>query len=130
MNDLFGSLTEDSAYGTVPRPVARAAYRSSDPPSSREAAKAHDRSGRTNSHEIAVLALVRKYPGSTGPELHAAQGMNGAIGFNEIYRRLNGLGKERMANGLTPLVRKGPPRTCGIKNRDLVTWWPVEEEAT
>jgi hypothetical protein len=123
MKGLFDA--EVSEHGTVWRPPAPAATaRSSDPPTSKDAAKAHDRSGRTASHAALVLTLVRENPGMTYRELHHAQGDRGAMTAEEVMRRLDGLAD---ANSSPALVRRGPQRTCTIRNVKMLTWWPVTE---
>lgn len=102
----------------------QATARSSGPPSSKAAAQAHNRSGRTAAHASIVLTLVRRWPGSTYRELHHAQGMDAALSAEEIMRRLADLAK---ADKRPALVRRGPEKICNVRKTAMTTWFAVEE---
>lgn len=97
-------------------PLTSPLARRTDPQSSHSAAEEVTRSGKREGQVLAVLALVRKYPGSTSLEL-----AKHSVGLDRYVtaRRLPELEKQG-------LVRKGDERPCTINGRSMVTWWPTD----
>ena len=107
---LFGP---PDAYGSH-TPAAR----SSDPPTSHEAAANATESGRRQRHAEIVLAIVRRRPGSTYVELFAAATDVEQRELGDAYeamRRLNDLCK-------AGLVCKSEARVCCVKGSRMTTW--------
>lgn len=100
---LFDDKPECEGRGPV--------WRNSDPPSSRSAAKDHERSGRAGTHRAIISEFVRENPGLTGAEIGERTG----LGQFEAMRRLSDLRH-------SGLVEQGEPRVCKIKGTKMVTW--------
>ncbi len=106
------NLFELDAYGG-------ANARSTDPPSSHEAAAKMRESGKLSRHCEIVLALVRANPGRTYAEIYGTATAEQQRELHEavaVARRLPDLEK-------VGLVRKGEARLCGVKGNRMVTWW-------
>jgi len=97
-----------------PSEIPGAGWRSSDPPTSEEAALAAERSGSASAQREACLAEVRRTPGRTAAEIAARVGLE----RHAPSRRLPEL---REAG----LVRNGEVRTCSEMGSKALTWWPA-----
>lgn len=107
--NLFGAPNQFGAY----EPLAAKA----DPPTSHEAAAAHQSSGKLGVHAAIALALVKRHPGKTYQELFALARPEEKFKLGdptELMRRLSGL-----KHGY---VRQGPARVCEVGGRRCVTW--------
>jgi hypothetical protein len=65
-----------------------------------------------------VLDLVKRWPGRTGYELFelaTAEQKEDLENAVQVYRKLNDL---RRAS----LIEQGPPKLCGCRKRNMVTW--------
>jgi predicted ArsR family transcriptional regulator len=94
-----------------------ATSRSNDPLSSALAADAIERSGVAAAHRRLCLAQVQAHPGQTAAEIARAVGLE----RHAPSRRL----PELRAAGL---VVNGPTRTCAVKGRCSLTWYPAGKE--
>lgn len=87
--------------------------RTTDPPSSHEAAERVTASGRRDANARAVLALVTTHPGQTSVELWQLSA--GRLERHEVSRRLADL--ERLGR-----VTRGPLRACRVRGTTMLTW--------
>jgi len=103
----------------------RAKARANDPVTSYMAAAEVETSGAAGCQRERCLGLVRDYPGRTAAELAdlvaetllAQWGTNATRFRYTMSRRL----PELWQRGL---VRRGEKRTCGVKGRMSMTWYP------
>lgn len=91
-------------------PIAR----KSDEPTSHAAAREVTESGRREGQLLAVLALVRKYPGRTSLELASLSKLDRHV----IARRLPEL-------ETAGYISRGEIRKCTAGNRSAMTWYGV-----
>lgn len=97
----------------------RTMSRSTDPATSREAAKRQVRSGRARSHREAILHALQRNGGMlTAVELHGLLPERLRIGRHEVSRRLPELEE-------AGLVERCLPRVCRVNERRMVTWCAV-----
>lgn len=116
MQSLFDDVpTATGPYRMAATPLAAAA----DPVTAHEAGERHERSGRLKANLAIVFALVKREPGSTSVELHAAQGDRSDLDRHEVSRRLADLKNAGR-------VRQGPAKECSIKRTAMVSWWVVD----
>jgi DNA-binding MarR family transcriptional regulator len=85
-----------------------------DPPTSRIAAERLKASGEINRQQVAVLAAVTRWPGSTAVELAKFADLDRYA----VSRRLPELQRKGQ-------VRRGPPRDCTVNGRAQGTWRPA-----
>lgn len=101
----------EGAFASVPG-ASQSLSRRTDPPTSKEAAATHVRTGRADAHCRIVLAAVQAHPGLTYNELADTCGLDAV----EIMRRLNDLSRRE-------LVRKGSVRPSLVNGNRMTTWY-------
>jgi hypothetical protein len=113
-------MSYQSSFDFIP-PLAvglsAAIARRSDPESSHRAGGEITVSGRREGQLLGVLALVRKYPGSTSLELAYK---SFSLDRYVVARRLPELEK-------AGLVSRGPLKQCGISKKLALTWVPARK---
>lgn len=100
-----------------PRAASVASARTTDPQTSRDAARRHEASGNATCNRERLLNEVCRGPGRTAAEL--CQRLDGIDPW-ESNRRLADL---RNAG----LVESHTPRECSIKGSKCMTWWATAE---
>ena len=105
----FPFIPPSTVGAALPSPISRR----SDPETSKEAAREMNESGRREGQALAVLALVRRWPRSTAPEL--ASFSNGSLDRYQVSRRLADL--EHVGK-----VIKRNSRKCSIRGTEMHTW--------
>ena len=97
-------------------PLAVATSRSTDPRTSRTAARVMNRSGRAAAQAATVLDLLGRMPGSTSAEIAAA----GKLDRYVPSRRCPDLEKKG-------LVKRGPDRICKVNGTRACTWTKIPQ---
>ena len=113
---LFGA---DAYGGSTPH------HRTSDPPTSREAAQKHESSGKLSANCVLILELLRKHPQSTYAELYdrATPEVKFELGDPvEIARRLPDLEKAGKAKTLLGPMGQALKRKCRINGTSMRVW--------
>lgn len=94
--------------------------RATDPRTSHEAAAAIKRSGALGRQQALVLALVRRFPGSTAGELAMYQSRADRAPFDGWRYRVS-----RRLPELAPAhIERGEARECKALGTRQTTWWP------
>lgn len=110
--------------------VPRARIR--DPATSHAAAKRVKDSGHLNRQQLEVLALLRRYPGSTAVELaRIARPDEWRTYRYVVSRRLPELASGfAIVKGVkvprAAFARRGRPRVCAVSGSPQTTWYPVD----
>lgn len=114
--NLFTQAQPTENRPEPPRAASVAPSRSTDPETSRIAARRHEASGQATCNRERLLNEVCRGPGRTAAEL--CQRLDG-IDQIEASRRL----PELRDKGL---VESRDPRECRVKGSRMMTWWATE----
>ena len=113
-------MSAQTAFDFIPRIPARIEQAlkvpiaaRNDPETSKLAAQKITRSGKRESQQLVLVALVKKYPRRTSAEL--AKLSNGVIDRYAAARRLPELEQSGLA-------RKGETKYCSVTSHKAVTW--------
>lgn len=111
----MNQLSLFAPFATVAAALEQPVARRTDPETSHQAARAITQSGKREGQLLAVIALVRQYPGKTSLELARC---GHTLDRYQLARRLPELEKAGK-------VRKGSPKKCGVSEQQAHTWWPA-----